>query len=644
MELTFRPRHYCAWYALRYRSMITSTRITRLLLNALTLLAGMSSIAVAEERPNIVWLTSEDNSKHWLRLYSESGAPMPHIERLAQQGFVFENAFSNAPVCSVARSTIITGCYAPRIGAQYHRRAQLAPMPDGLRMFPYYLRQAGYYTTNNVKTDYNLKDKGMWDESSKTASYRNREQDQPFFHVQNNTITHEGWLHFSAEEMATVENRTNPETITPFPYHPNTPTFRYTYARYLDQHLKLDEQTGAFLDQLEADGLMEDTIIFYYGDHGGVLPRGKGYAYESGLNVPLIVYVPNKWRHLASFESYGKVTPFVSFIDLAPTVLNLAGAQVPEQMDGKPFLGSGVSRKDLDARDETFGYADRFDEKYDFVRTLRKGRFKYMRNYQPFNFDGLHNEYRYRMLAYQEWKELYHAGKLDPIQSQFFQSRPPECLYDVENDPHETNNLADDPDYASVLEDLRQRLVDRVKSLPDLSFYPESVLIEQGIENPVQFGQDRKEDIAQLVDIADLSLTGFRKAKPALRKALKSNDPWQRYWGLIVCSSYGNQARAFKSVARDLAAADPEPLVRARAAEFLGLAGIENPANYLVDALRDAQSDIEAHLILNTVALLRDSKPGYDVSLSRDIFPSEWLEASRSNVNRRLDYLLEKKL
>ena len=159
---------------------------------------------------------------------------MPRIEKLAERGLVFQNAFSNAPVCSVARSTLISGSYAPRIGAQYHRRAALAPMPDGVRMFPHYLREAGYYTTNNSKTDYNLNDKGMWDESSNKATYRNRKSGQPFFHVQNFGATHEGQLHFSKESMANDRTITDPNSITVFPYHPNTPTFRYTYARYQD--------------------------------------------------------------------------------------------------------------------------------------------------------------------------------------------------------------------------------------------------------------------------------------------------------------------------------------------------------------------------------------------------------------------------
>lgn len=563
---------------------------------------------------------------------------MPHIEKLAEGGLVFQHAFSNAPVCSVARSTLISGSYAPRIGAQYHRRAALAPMPEGQRMFPFYLRDAGYYTTNNSKTDYNLSDKGMWDESSNKASYRNRKAGQPFFHVQNFGQTHEGQLHFSKESMAKEKTLTDPDSVTVFPYHPNTPTFRYTYARYYDYHRKVDAEMGAFLEGLKADGVAEDTIVFYYGDHGGVLPRGKGYAYESGLNVPLVVYAPEKWRHLLPEKPGSRVEGFVSFIDFGPTVLNLAGVSVPDAMDGNPFLGKGVKAKELSNRDEAFGYADRFDEKYDLVRTFRKGKFKYIRNYQPFNFDGLFNQYRYRMLAYQNWKEEYDAGRLNAAQRQFFEARPSEALYDIESDPHEVNDLAGDPKYSSVLKDLRRRLSTKIKSLPDLSFLPEPVMLTEAMDNPVRYGQENKKRIAKLIDTADLSLQSFSAAKKGIAKALDSDDPLVRYWGLIACSSFGQEASSFTKTAKAIAANDDDNLVRVRAAEFLALIGAAKPQKVIYAALRNSKTEVEANLILNTVTLLKDAKPGYDFEFNPEWFPAPWRKEERSNVNRRLGY------
>ena len=589
-------------------------------------------------RPNFVWLISEDNSVHYMRLFDRHGAETPRIEQLAKHGLVFEHAFSNAPVCSVARTTLITGCYAPRIGTQFHRRNVLVPLPDSLRMFPAYLRDVGYYTTNNSKKDYNaIEGDGVWDESSRNATWRGRADGQPFFHKQSFPTTHESSLHFPASTMKDESTKTDPKQVFLAPYHPDTPTFRYTYARYHDRIQQLDAQIGEIVDQLEQDGLLEDTFIFYFGDHGGVLPGSKGYAYDRGLHVPLVVRVPEKWKHLAAWQAGSRVTGFVSFVDFGPTLLQLAGIPVPDQVDGRPFMGAGVSATEVDRRDEAYGYADRFDEKYDLVRTLRKGRFEYVRSYQPFNFDALQNNYRYIMLAYEEWRKLYGDGRLNPVQSQFFEKRAPEILYDLEADPYETKNLAGDPEYADVLADLRSRMVNWVKGLPDLSFYPESYLVEAAAGNPTQFGQTHKAAIGQLVDIADLSLRGFGIARSGIGQALESPDPWQRYWGLITCSTFGKTAQSFVPEARKLARSDANLLVRTRAAEFLGLIKAADPRLEIMDVLAQSKSGVEVALILNTVVLLRDGKPGYEFAVTPGNIDLSVRDAE--NVKRRLQYL-----
>ncbi|QBG48095.1 sulfatase [Verrucomicrobia bacterium S94] len=603
----------------------------------LLMLAAVSVLGKTD-RPNIVWLVSEDNSADWLRLYNPNGAAMPNVEKLARHGLVFNHAFSCAPVCSVARSTIISGCYAPRLGVQYHRNEKPVPMPENLKMFPWYLRQAGYYTSNNAKEDYNFlpsEKEGVWDESSGKASYRKRAAGQPFFHVQNYYITHEGQLHF---KDLTQKTETDPAQVKLYPYHPDTETFRYTYARYLDNHMKLDEQMGEFIQMLEDDELLDDTFIFYYGDHGGVLPRGKGYVYNNGLHVPMVVYVPKNWAHLVPAARGSRIGGFVQFVDLSATVLNLAGVKIPEEIDGRPFLGEGVTLAELNARDTAFGYADRFDEKYDLVRTVRKGDFKYMRNYQPFNFDGLYNFYRYKMLAYKEWRELYLAGDLNPLQSRFFEPRPAECLYDLSKDPDELYNLAGDPKYYSKLVELRELLREQVKSMPDLSFIPESQFLKEGSGNPVQYGQEHQQEIAELVDIADLSLRPFPEIREPLRAALDSSNPWKRYWGLVVCSSFGRKAGGFSDKASELATSDPEGLVRVRAAEFLGLTGVGDPVPVIMQALRETADPVEANLMLNSVVLLRDAKGlAFDLSEFKN---APWVQHEKSQSRRRMDYLL----
>ena len=603
------------------------------------LLTSIAQAAADAARPNILWITSEDNSKHFVRLFDPAGAPMPHLEKLAAQGLVFDRAFSNAPVCSVARSTLITGSYAPRIGSLFHRRSQLAPMPDGLRMFPAYLRESGYYTTNNVKTDYNLKDESPWNESSGKATWRGRAPGQPFFHVQNHTVTHEGGLHFTAEDYARLRNTTPSDSVRLFPVHPDTALFRYTYARYHDRIRALDDQIGALIQRLETDGLREDTIIFYFGDHGGVLPGSKGYLYETGLHVPLVVYFPEKWRHLAPAAPGSRVGGFVSFIDLPPTVLHLAGLPVPAAIDGRAFLGAGIGRGELESRDETYASADRFDEKYDLVRSVRKGRFKYLRSYQPMNPDALHNAYRYQMLAYSEWRELAAAGKLNPAQQRFFEPRAPEALYDLETDPFELNNLAADPTFAATLRDLRARLTAWVKGMPDLGFIPEPVLLREAWKNPVAYGQTHRASLARLIDIADLALEPFAQARGRIEAALKSDAPWERYWALIVCSAHGRAAEPVTSLARQLAGADPERLVRVRAAEFLALTGAADPQPVLAAALQAAADPVEANLILNTVVLLRDHPNGLTLRVDAEGLPQAWRNDPSLELNRRLVYL-----
>jgi uncharacterized sulfatase len=567
----------------------------------------LASMLAAAERPNIVWIVSEDNSIHYLDHFFAGGAKTPNIEALAAHGLTFDHAFSNAPVCSVARTTLATGCYGPRIGTQFHRRYQLAPMPEDLRMFPAYLREAGYYTTNNSKKDYNaVEGKGVWDESSRQASWRKRPgKDQPFFHMQSHAQSHESSLHFSRDAFEREETVHDPASVKLADYHPDTPLFRYTHARYLDRMMVIDDIVAQTVKSLEKDGLLEDTFIFYFGDHGGVLPGSKGYIYDGGLHVPLVVRVPENFRHLVDAADGTRVSGFVSFIDFGPTVLHLAGVPVPDQMDGQPFLGKDVSLKSVNARDESFGYADRFDEKYDFIRSLRKGKFQYIRNYQPYLPDGLNNNYRYKCLAFAQWRDLFKAGKLRGATKQFFEPKAVEHLYDCEADPHQVNNLANDPKHAALLQELRSRLQTMVKQLPDLSFYPESYLVNHAMDNPVAFGQNHKSEIAQLVDIADLALLPFEEAKPQIIRALQAGAPMQRYWAAMVCTAFGDQATTLADNVRPLLKDDVET-VRIRAAEFLGLIGEINPQRPLTSIINTTDDAVVATEALNSVVWFRD--------------------------------------
>ncbi len=585
-------------------------------------------------QPNIVWIVSEDNSKHFMQTFDTNGAPTPNIQSLAEGGLMYHNAFSNSAVCSAARSTLISGCYGPRLGTHYHRKMKKVSFPADLQPWPKYLKDAGYYTTNNSKTDYNMNVSGAWNQSSGNATWRNRAPGQPFFHVQNYMTSHESSLFGIGTSGSTT---TDQESVYIPPIHPETGLFKYTYAKYHDKMMAVDGQVKSVVDKLKEDGLLESTFIFYYGDHGGVLPGSKGYLFETGLNVPLVVRIPEDYREQFKLKAGTEVDGFVSFVDFGATILHLAGLAVPDQMDGTPFLGETITLEEVNKRDSTFSYADRHGEKFDMVRAYRKGKYKYIRNYQPFNFDGLYNEYRYKMDAFQQWKDLYDNGELNEVQSAFFKRKAPEALYDIEADPYETNNLAGTPGYESILKELRNDLTAIVKDLPDLGFYPESHLIEHAFDSPVEFGQTSKAEIQDMVDISNLSLQSFESVKADLLNALNSGNQWYRYWGLISCSSHLTTDSEIVSKAKQLVENDAVLLVRMRAAEYLALIEEAFPQEAFLDILSKSSVEMEAALILNSVAMLMDGEPGYLIKITLEDLHSS--VRGSAIVNQRINYI-----
>lgn len=607
----------------------------------LLLAAPMASAADPPQRPNVVWIMSEDNSADYLRHFDPAGAPAPNIEAMAAHGVTFDNTFSNAPVCSVARTTLITGCYAPRIGTQFHRKHIAVPMPAGLQMFPAYLRAAGYYTTNNSKEDYNaVKGSDVWSESSRKASWKNRpDKSMPFFHVRTFADSHESSLHFSTERMQ-EKTTTDPADVKLQSYFPDTPLFRYTRARYLDRMIKIDELVGSVIDELREDGQLENTFVFYFGDHGGVLPRSKGYTYESGLHVPLVVRVPENFKSLAARPLGSRTQGFVEFVDFGPTVLSLAGVEQPEGIDGRPFLGMDAEPEQVDRRDEAFGYADRFDEKYELVRTLRVGQYKYIRNFEPFYPDGLQNNYRYKCLAFQQWRELHEQGKLTGAAQQFYQPKAPEALYDLEADPDEVNNLAGDPAHAARLERMRDQLDDRLKSMPDLSFLTEGNVVDAALGNPTAYGQAHSGEITRYIDTVNLALQPTAEALPMLQMALdpeQEEDPWVRYWALVACSTMGDKAASLIPQIEERLL-DREPLVVVRAVEYLAIHSDIETRPSLYRSLTRATIEPELLRMFNTIVFLRDFHD-YQVDPSQFLFIPGMEIGPNSEVSRRLKYL-----
>ena len=594
----------------------------------------LSYSAEPTKRPNFVFIVSEDNSIHYLRLYGNKLGITPNIERLADNGLTFNHAFSGAPVCSVARSTLATAMHAPRVGFQYHRKSALASLPPGVKPWSQVLRENGYYTTNNAKTDYNfnVNRKEVWDMSSNKATWRNRpNKAMPFFHMQSFADSHESRLHFPLKQMETP-TKTSPDDVMLQPYFPDTPIMRYTKARYYDRIRVIDSQLGKIVNQLKEDGILEDTFVFYFGDHGGVMPRSKGYAYESGLHVPLVVRIPENFKKLIDHKRGTRTNGFVSFIDFGPTVLNLASISVHKELDGQAFFGKGVSAADLANRDEVFGHADRFDEKFDMVRTYRKGKWKYIRNYQSYYADGLQNNYRYRQLAYDNWRNLYRAERLNPVQRQFFERRSVEQLFNLEKDPHEVTNLAADPAQSKRLAEMRGLLKNKMKSINDLSFYPESRMVTTALNDGVAFGREHSKQISRLSDLADTALRPFSEVKQALASSLQSKGALRRYWALMVCSNFGEKAKSLAIAAMPLLN-DENLMVRVRAAEFLGSIKVVDPMPTLYGVVNNAETEQALMIAFNTIVYLRDQVGHkYDPEKVK-------LKFNKGEVYRRVQYL-----
>lgn len=450
----------------------------------LLLLFGTATPASAQPQPplpNILWISAEDLSPR-LGAYGDPVARTPNIDRLANEGLRFTNAFVTLPICAPSRTAIITGMYQNAIGAMHMRtredRAEdlpgpyLAVPPHYVKAFPEYLRTAGYYTTNNAKTDYQFGTPfSIWDESSREAHWRNRpDPDQPFFAVFNFEGTHESQVWPDSPSRGGKPLMTDPNSVEVPPYYPDTPAVREDLARHYDNIADLDEWTAKLLGQLEEDGLLENTIVFFWTDHGDGLPRAKRALYDSGLLVPLIVRWP------------GEVPPgtvseeLVSLIDLAPTVLSLAGVPVPRHIHGRVFLGDGKEPPP----EYVFAGVDRVDVSYDMVRAARDGRYKYIRNFYPGLPYADFVPYRNNSVIMQELLRLHAEGSLTETQALWMAPRRPvEELYDTQEDPHEVMNLAGDPDYTERLVRMREAVDGWMREIDDQGLISEAELVQQ---------------------------------------------------------------------------------------------------------------------------------------------------------------------
>jgi arylsulfatase A-like enzyme len=516
-------------------------------------LATRGADSAAAARPNILWVVTEDNSATFVGAYGDPLARTPHFDRLAKEGVLFERAYSTSAVCAPTRASIITGMYAPALGTQ-HMRSNV-PMPSWMRYFPAYLRDAGYYTTNHAKTDYNAAVlPGTWDQNGAQAHWRNRKPGQPFFAVFNFNQSHESSLH------KRFPLKTDPAKVRLPAYLPDTPEIRADMAQYYDRVSEADRAIGEVLAELATDGLSEETIIFYYSDHGGVLPRSKRFMFENGTHPSLVVRFPKKFQSLAPAAPGSRSTELVNWVDLAPTVLSVTGIKAPDYFQGRAFAGPARAP----APQFTYNFRDRMDERYDLCRAVTDGRWRYIRNYRPELATLQHLNYLWLMSSTRELDRLRAEGKLNPTQAALFESKPVEQLFDCTADPDNVHNLAADPAHRVTLERMRAANRAHLLRIRDTGFMPEPILRElSGNKSPTEFSRnDSAYPLARILDVIDRLQLPSSPAAADLKAAFTDPLPSIRFWGAIAA------LRAPKSIATDLAPLlkDSSGSVRAAAA------------------------------------------------------------------------------
>ena len=449
--------------------------------------------------PNIVWIVTEDISPT-LSFYGDDTAKTPNLDQLAKESMIYDNAFATVGVCAPSRSSIITGMYPTSIGTMHMRTGKdvfswgkraykkgtgikdleggkvieyATVIPENVKCYTEYLRIEGYYTTNNAKTDYQFAAPvTAWDENDQKAHWRNTPKGKPFFSIFNIGTTHESRLWKNENLPLTV----NPKNVKVPPYLPNNEVTRKTIARHYSNVELMDAEVGVILKQLKEDGLYDDTIIFFYSDHGGPLPRQKREIYDSGLKVPFMIKGLN--------GEMGRTDRLISFVDLAPTMLSLAGIKPPEYIEGKAFLGE----YDSDKREYIFGSSDRFDEFSDRLRAVRNKRYLYIKN----DFINLPKykdvEYRKNVPLMSSFLKLKKENKLKKVEQIWFQAKTEEELYDCITDSNNVINLAKNPEYKDILEKLRTALNNHIKDRKDYALQPESRMIQDmwpNFEQPV---------------------------------------------------------------------------------------------------------------------------------------------------------------
>ncbi len=506
---------------------------------AWTLFLGCTLPVAAEttekDRPNILWLDAEDANVNWIGAYGNPAATTPNIDQLAAEGFLYSHAFANAPVCAPSRSTWITGIHALSMGTHPMRSRNRIPH-ETIRYYPDYLRAAGYHTTNPGKTDYNIggrPDREAWN----TGDWRGRDENQPFFHVAHFAQSHESRAFGEVDDT-----RHDPALQRLRAYHPDLSAIRNNYAHYADAVERMDAAVGEALAQLEEDGSADNTIVIFTTDHGGVMPGSKRFLTDSGTHAPFIIRIPTKFKHLWPAAEPGTIVDrLVSFVDMPKTWLSIAGAEVPETMQGRIFLGPDKETE----RDFHFAFRGRMDERFDQVRAVREKRFLYIKNYMPYVPAGQRLTYLWRMKATQAWAEHHQANLTDDVTGLFFRPRPVvEELYDTVRDPDNVINLAGRAEHQKDLERMRGALREWQLDVHDSGMLSEEAMLRRAARHDTTiYEMVRNPDLYDLpayLDAADIALAMDSKHLEILLEFLDHDDAGIRYWGTAGLLMLGN--------------------------------------------------------------------------------------------------------
>ena len=507
------------------------------------LLIPLFSVFVTHgQKPNILWVTIEDTSPQFIGCYGNQKASTPVIDELAASGVRFTNAFSTGTVCSPSRSTIITGVRTYEMGTGNHRSHY--PIPEMVYGFPIYLRQAGYYVTNNSKTDYNLADEKAfiektWNENSGSAGWWNRRDGQPFFAVlnfmdshQSRTMTHPyEWYQQHVIDQLPEEHRIAENDFPMPPFYRDSPEMRRQLARVYNSIKLTDNRIGELLARLKKDQLMDSTIIFLYADHGQGIPRGKTNGINLGYRVPFIIWFPAMYQHLSPWGTGVVSDELIDFQDLAPTLISLAGGNVPAYLNGRVLMGENRS----EPVNELFLSSDRSDNGIDMVRSVTDGRYVYSRNFMPFMPEGRHIRYMEIGDIKQIMRKDLADNRLNPLQKSLFEPRPAESLYDIKDDPWETRNLISDPGLQTLKNGMRAALKGNILTSRDVMFLPEyEIDLISAYTTPYEFRLDRA--LYPLDEIYEAAyLSGKRSSEIARQQIglLKSPNKIIRYWAMI---------------------------------------------------------------------------------------------------------------